>query len=72
VSGAGKRRYRYSRGVCPHCQRMISGGALGSLDPGLAGHIMLRRHKHDPRHPGSPWCRGSREIVRASRRGEPS
>lgn len=54
------------RGTCPVCKRTLAGGNRGRGDQ-RGKIISLRRHKTDPRHPGSPWC-GFRGEVPASQR----
>jgi hypothetical protein len=43
------------RGTCPLCLRTLAGGNRGRGEQ-RGKIISLRRHKVDPRHPGSPWC----------------
>jgi hypothetical protein len=49
------------RGQCPSCLRVLAGGNRGRGE--MRGKIIqLRRHKTDPRHPGSPWCSFRGEV----------
>jgi len=51
------------RGYCPVCRRGVAGG-YSDRD---RRRIWLRPHKSDPRHPGSPWCRGGGDVVPVDR-----
>lgn len=48
----------YGRGICPECQRVISGLYLG-ID---RRKIELKRHKNLTR---TNWCNGGRKVVQA-------
>ena len=55
-----KDRAKFGRGICPECQRVISGRRLGiSLVP----KIELLRHKNLTR---SAYCNGGRKVVDAT------